>query len=60
MQDRISGEAKVEGDVGVLLQLTSTLARFTPDLEILPGTKDKELEQEFNDFEVGTVGVSHE
>ena len=50
----------MEGDVGVLLQLTSTLARFTPDLEILPGTKDKELEQEFNDFEVGTVGVSHE
>jgi len=61
LQDQIAdGEANVEGDVGVLKQLASTLVRFSPDFEILPGTKAKEVEQDFNDFEVGDVGVSHE
>ena len=61
LQDQIAdGEAKVEGDVGVLKQLASTLEHFTPEFEILPGTKEKEVEQEFNDFEVGEVNVTHE
>jgi len=61
LQDQIAdGEVKVEGDVGVLKQLASTLVHFTPDFEILPGTKVKEVEQDFNDFEVGDAGVTHE
>lgn len=33
------GTAKVEGDVGVLAQLASTMVDFDPLFEILPGTK---------------------
>jgi len=55
------GEAKVEGDVGVLKQLASTLVHFTPDFEILPGTKVVEtVEQNVNDFELGTPATTHE
>ena len=54
LQDQIAdGDAKAEGDLGVLKQLASTLVHFTPDFEILPGTKAKGVENEFNDFEVG-------
>ena len=61
LEDQIAdGEAKVKGDVGVLKQLASTLVRFSPDFEILPGTKAKKVEQDLNDFEVGDVGVTHE
>jgi len=40
--------------------LASTLVHFTPEFEILPGTKAKEVGHKFNDFEVGEVEVMHE
>ena len=33
------GTAKVEGDVGILKQLASTMVDFDPRFEIMPGTK---------------------
>jgi len=34
---------------------------FTPDFEILPGTKGAEAsEKDLNDFEVGEVRITHE
>ena len=33
------GTAKVEGDVGILAQLASTMVDFDPRFEIMPGTK---------------------
>jgi hypothetical protein len=33
------GTAKVEGDVGVLKKLASTMVDFEPLFEVLPGTK---------------------
>ena len=61
LQDQISdGDAKVEGDLGVLKQLSSTLVHFTPDFEILPGTKAKEVQQEHNDFEISHFETLHE
>ena len=33
------GRASVEGNPAVLAQLMSTMVQFTPDFEMLPGTK---------------------
>jgi alkyl sulfatase BDS1-like metallo-beta-lactamase superfamily hydrolase len=55
-----SGDAKVEGDVGVLKQLASTFVRFNPQFEILPGTAGAPEEMDLNDFEVGPVQVHGE
>ncbi len=33
------GTATMEGDPAVLTQLMSTMVTFTPDFEMLPGTK---------------------
>lgn len=45
LEDQISdGTAKVEGDVGVLAQLASTMVDFDPLFEILPGTRTAETE----------------
>ena len=33
------GTAKVQGDVGILTQLASTMVDFDPRFEIMPGTK---------------------
>jgi hypothetical protein len=38
------GTAKVQGDVGILKRLASTLVEFDPRFEIMPGTKAKEPE----------------
>ena len=38
------GTAKVEGDVGVLKQLASTMVDFDPRFEIMPGTKARETQ----------------
>ncbi len=51
------GSAKIEGDIGVLQQLASTMVRFELGFEIMPGTKGQSLETDMNDFEVGDVGV---
>ena len=38
------GTAKVEGDVGILTQLASTMVDFDPRFEIMPGTKVRTAE----------------
>ena len=35
------GAAKVDGDVGILKQLASTMVDFDPRFEIMPGTKGR-------------------
>jgi len=37
----VQGTAKVEGDVGILRQLASTMVDFDPRFEIMPGTKQR-------------------
>ncbi len=54
------GTAKVDGDVGVLEQLASTMVDFELGFEILPGTKGPSPETDLNDFEVGPVGAMSE
>jgi alkyl sulfatase BDS1-like metallo-beta-lactamase superfamily hydrolase len=54
------GTAKIDGDVGVLEQLASTMVDFELGFEILPGTKGPSPEEDLNDFEVGPVGASGE
>jgi alkyl sulfatase BDS1-like metallo-beta-lactamase superfamily hydrolase len=57
LQDQIAdGSAQAEGDVTVLKQLASTMVRFDPGFEILPGTKGPAPEADLNDFEVGPIG----
>jgi hypothetical protein len=50
----------VEGSTNVINQLASTLAAFTPDFEILPGTKPSASVQETNPYEVGPVELRGE
>jgi alkyl sulfatase BDS1-like metallo-beta-lactamase superfamily hydrolase len=54
------GTAKVEGDVGIIGKLAGTLALFTPDFEILPGTKHPDGEPDLHDYEVGPVNLRGE
>jgi alkyl sulfatase BDS1-like metallo-beta-lactamase superfamily hydrolase len=62
IKDQIAdGDVKADGDVGVLEQLASTLVHFSPDFEILPGTKKaaaKEMDSE--DLEVDFYENLHE
>ena len=62
LKDQIAdGDAKAEGDLGVLQQLASTMVRFEPGFEILPGTKKAPSpEADLNDFEVGPLEVRGE
>jgi len=61
LKDQIAdGDAKAEGDLGVLQQLASTMVRFEPGFEILPGTKGPSSKEDLNDFEVGPVELSGE
>ena len=46
------GSAKVEGDIGVLKQLASTMVHFELGFEIMPGTKGPSPKKDLNDFEV--------
>jgi len=55
-----NGKAKVEGDVGVLAQLASTMVVFDPRFEIMPGTRGPETPEDLNDFEVGHVELHGE
>jgi len=54
------GSAKVEGDVGVLKQLASTMVRFELGFEILPGTKGPSPTDDLNDFEMGESAGSND
>ena len=47
--------AKITGDKKVLEQLASTLVHFTPDFEMMPGTRSPAPRQDLNDYEVGPV-----
>ena len=62
IKDQIEdGEAKAKGDIGVLTQLASTLVHFSPDFEILPGTKTaKKKTGKEEDFEVDFYEDLHE
>ncbi|MCH7933613.1 MAG: alkyl sulfatase dimerization domain-containing protein [Actinomycetota bacterium] len=54
------GTAQVDGDVGVLDQLASTMVTFEIGFEILPGTGGLGAETDLNPFEVGNVAGSPE
>ena len=54
------GAARTEGDLGVLEQLASAMIDFDRFFEILPGTKGRSVAADFNDFEFGQIGGSHE
>ncbi len=61
LADQIAdGTAKVDGDVGILKQLASTLVHFEVGFEILPGTKAPAPETSLNPFEVGPLNVQGE
>ena len=61
IKDQIAdGDAKADGDIGVLTQLASTLVHFSNDFEILPGTKMKGKKMDSEDFEVDFYENLHE
>jgi alkyl sulfatase BDS1-like metallo-beta-lactamase superfamily hydrolase len=61
IKDQIAdGDAKAEGNVDVLTQLASTLVHFSPDFEILPGTKTTAKEMDSEDLEVDFYENLHE
>ena len=61
LKDQIAdGDAKADGDIGVLAQLASTLVHFSPDFEILPGTKASTKKMDSEDFEVDFYENGHE
>ena len=61
LADQIAdGTAKVEGDVGILEQLASTLVVFDPRFEIMPGTKGASPKEDLNSYEVGPVELRGE
>ena len=51
---------KDPGRQGVLAKLASTLVQFTPDFEILPGTKRPDGPPDLTDYEVGPVELRGE
>jgi len=52
----VDGAAKVQGDVGVLAQLASTMVDFDPRFEIMPGTMLGAAERPKMDPYAGNVG----
>ena len=54
------GTARIEGDLGILEQLASTMIDFDLFFEILPGTKGPAEPEDLNDFEVGPITSAHE
>ena len=61
LADQIAdGTAKVEGDVGILEQLASTLVVFDPRFEIMPGTKGPATPEDLNDYEYGPLDLAGE
>ncbi len=61
LADQIAdGTAKVEGDIGILGQLASTMVVFDPRFEILPGTRGPATPEDLNDYEYGPYEVRGE
>jgi len=54
------GTAKVEGDVGVLQKLASTMVDFDIGFEVLPGTGRPAPEEHLNPYEVGPIDIHGE
>jgi len=55
-----SGTAKIQGDKGVLAKLASTRVQFTPDFEMMPGTRSPAPREDLNPFEVGPLELQGE
>ncbi|MGF1756729.1 MBL fold metallo-hydrolase [Photobacterium sagamiensis] len=53
-----SGKAKLEGDNKPFEQLKTMLVHFTPDFELMPGTKGESVKPELNTFEQEPSGSS--
>ncbi len=51
--DLAQGTAKAEGDVQILERLAAMLVHFTPDFEMMPGTRSPAPRPELNPYEVG-------
>jgi alkyl sulfatase BDS1-like metallo-beta-lactamase superfamily hydrolase len=61
LADQIAdGTATVEGDVGILEQLASTLVVFDPRFEIMPGTKGSVTPEDLNDYEYRPLDLRRE
>ena len=60
MSQIADGTAKVEGDVGILEQLASTLVAFDPRFEIMPGTAGPATPEDLNDYEYGPLDIRGE
>jgi sRNA-binding protein len=54
------GTANAEGDKEILSKLAATLAIFTPDFEMVPGTKEQAPRQDLNPYEIGPLEMQHE
>jgi alkyl sulfatase BDS1-like metallo-beta-lactamase superfamily hydrolase len=54
------GTAEADGDISVLDQLAATMATFTPDFQMIPGTNEPSEEGEWNPFEAGVTTVRGE
>jgi alkyl sulfatase BDS1-like metallo-beta-lactamase superfamily hydrolase len=54
------GVAKATGDRTILDQLASTLSQFTPDFEMVPGTRSPAPGPDFDPYEVGPVELRGE
>ena len=54
------GTAKAVGDASLLDKLAASLGTFTPDFEMVPGTKGQAPRQDLNPYEIGTVDMQHE
>ena len=54
------GTVRTEGNIDVLQQLASAMIDFDLFFEVLPGTKGPSAAPDLNDFEVGSMEVSHE
>ena len=61
LADQIAdGTATVEGDLGILEQLASTMVVFDPRFEIMPGTRGPDTPEDLNDYEYGPMDLRGE
>ncbi len=54
------GAAKAEGNAKVLGQLGATMATFTPDFEMVPGTAPTDESEDWNPYQAGIEAVRGE
>lgn len=54
------GAAKAEGDKTILAKLGATIASFTPDFEMLPGTREPAPPPQMDPYEVGPMELRGE